>query len=810
MRLPLRFFTALACGFLAVSFSFAQDGYQQPPAALAAIVDAPLPPELNLSPDRTRALLLTRAEAPSIGDLAAPELRLAGVRFNPDTHASNRAVSYTQLALKHLADGREQPVTGLPAAARLSGASWSPDGRHISVIARVANAPGALYLIDVASAQARPLTGPILNGVLGDPVDWFGNDALLVKLIPADRGAPPARVVENVGPVAQESKGRRAAARTFTDLLNSVQDEAEFDYYATADLARVSLRGEITLLGFRGLFSVTPSPDARFLVVTSVHRPFSYAVPFSRFPQRIEILAADGQRVRLIADLPLADDVPTEFNSVRRGPRNPTWRADAPATLVWFEARDGGDAAREARVRDELMLLEAPFTGSPVGVMKLNLRAGSIVWGDDTRAFVSESWRRTRRTRWWQFNPSDLGAEPRLIFDRSSEDRYNNPGEPVMKRNDYGRLVARFSTDGSSLFLRGEGASPEGNRPFLDRFDLATRKSERLWQSAAPHYEEVITLLDDSGTRMLTRRESVAESPNFFIRDLATGATTAFTAFPNPYPQFAGVQKELISYPRADGVTLTGTLYLPPNWKPADGPLPTLLWAYPREFKSADAAGQVRDSPHRFVRVSPSGPLPYLLQGFAVLDDPAMPIIGEGRTEPNDTYVPQLVASTKAAIDELVRRGVTDPNRVAVGGHSYGAFMTANLLAHSDLFRAGIARSGAYNRTLTPFGFQAESRNFWKAPEIYAAMSPFNHANKIKDPLLLIHGQADDNQGTFPIQSERMYQALRGLGATTRYVQLPYEAHGYRARESLLHVLWETSTWLDRYVKNAPTQDAKN
>lgn len=809
MRLPLRFCIAAVACVLLPPLSFAQDGYQQPPPALAAIVDAPLPPELSLSPDRSRALLLTRAEAPSIADLAAPELRLAGVRFNPETHASNRAITYTQLTFKQVADGRDQAVTGLPAGARLSGVSWSPDGRHVAVTVRVGNAPGALWIVDVATARARALTGPHLNGVLGDPVDWFGNESLLVKLIPADRGPAPARAVENLSPVVQESKGRRAAARTFTDLLNSPQDELEFEHYATADLARVSLRGEITLLGFRGLFSVTPSPDARYLVVSSVHRPFSYAVPYFRFPQRIEILDASGERVRLIADLPLADDVPTEFNSVRRGPRNPTWRADAPATLVWFEARDGGDGGREARIRDELMLLAAPFAGEPAGVMKFNLRAGAITWGDASRAFVSESWTRTRRTRWWQFNPSDLAAEPRLIFDRSSEDRYGNPGEPVMRRNEFGRPVATFAADGAALFLRGQGASPEGNRPFLDRFDLATLQSERLWQSAAPHYEEFIAFLDDAATRVLTRREAVDEQPNYFVRHLTSGATTAFTAFPNPYPQFAGVRKELISYPRADGVTLTGTLYLPPNWTPADGPLPTLLWAYPREFKSADAAGQVRDSPHRFVRVSPGGPLPYLLLGYAVLDDPAMPIIGEGKTEPNDTYVPQLVASAKAAIDELARRGVTDPNRVAVGGHSYGAFMTANLLAHSDLFRAGIARSGAYNRTLTPFGFQAESRNFWKAPHVYAAMSPFNHANKIKDPLLLIHGQADENQGTFPIQSERLYQALRGLGATTRYVQLPYEGHGYRARESLLHVLWETSTWLDRYVKSAPGPDRK-
>lgn len=790
--------------------ALAQDGYQLPPAALAAIVDAPLPPELTLSPDREQALLLTRAPAPALAELAAPELRLAGVRFNPHTLATNRGISFTQLTFKSIADGRERVVTGFPTGAQLTHVSWSPDGRHVAAVVHTGENPGALWIVETRTARARALTGPQLNAVLGNPIDWAGNDTLLAKIIPPDRGPLPVRTVGSLAPIAQQSSGRRAAARTYPDLLNSPQDEAEFEYYATAEIVRVSLDGTLQPLGIRGLVQATPSPDGRYLVVTSQHRPFSYALPIYRFPQRVTVFDAAGQAVRVIADLPLADQVSTEFNSVRRGPRNVDWRADAPATLAWFEARDGGDGGRDARVRDELLLLAAPFAGEPVGVMTFAHRANQILWGDDHRAFVTEGWIRTRRTRTWQFDPARPGAAPRLVFDRSSEDRYGDPGVPLQERNRSGRPVVRFTPHGDGIYLRAEGASPEGNRPFLDRLDLATLKSERLWQSAAPHFEEFIAFLDDAATRGLSRRESVTEQPNYFVRDLTSGVLTPFTAFANPFPQFAGVQKEIISYPRADGVTLTGTLYLPPGWTTATGPLPTLLWAYPREFKSADAASQVRDSPHRFVRVNPSGPLPYLLLGYAVLDNPAMPIIGEDKQEPNDTYVAQLVASAKAAIDDLVRRGITDLQRVAIGGHSYGAFMTANLLAHSDLFRAGIARSGAYNRTLTPFGFQAETRHFWKAPEIYAAMSPFNHADRIKDPILLIHGQADDNQGTYPIQSERMFQALRGLGATARYVQLPHEAHGYRARESLLHVLWETATWLDTYVKNPPGKDQRS
>lgn len=446
---------------------------------------------------------------------------------------------------------------------------------------------------------------------------------------------------------------------------------------------------------------------------------------------------------------------------------------------------------------------------------KFTLRVSGITWGDDRRAMVTESWWLTRRVRTWLVAPGVADVAPMLLFDRSTEDRYADPGSPVTTRNAFGRVgLLLLNADQTKIYLKGLGASPEGDRPFLDEFDLATRQARRLWRSQPPHYENFLAFLDDHRRTALTRRESVSEPPNYFRRTLGepdeAKALAPITRFPNPYPQFDDVRKELISYRRADGVALSGTLYLPPGRGPLDGLLPTLLWAYPREYKNAAAAGQVRESPHRFIRVNVLGALPFLLAGYAVLDDPTMPIIGEGSTHPNDTYVEQLVSSARAAVDELVRRGVTDPRRVAVAGHSYGGFMTANLLAHSDLFRAGIARSGAYNRTLTPFGFQSEQRTFWEAPEVYAAMSPFNHAHKVRDPLLLIHGAADNNTGTFPIQSERFFNALKGHGATARYVQLPHESHGYRARENVLHMLWEMENWLDTHVKPpAPDQPAR-
>jgi dipeptidyl aminopeptidase/acylaminoacyl peptidase len=469
------------------------------------------------------------------------------------------------------------------------------------------------------------------------------------------------------------------------------------------------------------------------------------------------------------------------------------------------EAQDGGDPKQEAEIRDKLFVLPAPFAGQPEVLASLGLRYGGVTWGGGDTALVSDWWWSNRKTRTFIIDPSHPEAAPQVLFDRSSEDRYSDPGDPVTDATKWGTSVLLAADEGRSIYLSGAGASPEGDRPFLDKLNLDSKETHRLFRSDSPYYEYPVELLDAEKAIVLTRRESVAEPPNYMVRDLGSTATRALTQFPHPAPQLTTVYKELIRYQREDGVKLTGTLYLPPGKKPADGPFPMLMWAYPQEFKSADAAGQVTDSPYRFVRTSPMSPLLWLVHGYAVLDDPTMPIVGEGDAEPNDTYVKQLVAGAKAAVDEMVRRGVAEPGRIAIGGHSYGAFTAANLLAHCDLFAAGIARSGAYNRTLTPFGFQSEERTMWQAPEVYMTMSPFTHADKVNEPILLIHGEADNNSGTFPIQSERYYSALKGHGATARLVMLPHESHGYRARESVMHMAYEMTSWLDHYVLNKET-----
>lgn len=315
-------------------------------------------------------------------------------------------------------------------------------------------------------------------------------------------------------------------------------------------------------------------------------------------------------------------------------------------------------------------------------------------------------------------------------------------------------------------------------------------------------------MVDDKPEKLIISRESNDLQPNYYIVDVASGNLTQITDFPHPNPEFTNVSKEFIKYKRSDGIDMTGTLYLPEGYdKEKDGPLPMLMWAYPREFRSADEAGQVTGSPYTFTRVSANSALPYVLAGYAVLDNASMPIVGTDEVEPNDVFIEQLVLNAEAAVNEMVNMGVADRERIAVGGHSYGAFMTAHLLAHTDLFRAGIARSGAYNRSLTPFGFQSEPRTYWDDTDLYVKMSPFTYANKINEPILMIHGTADNNSGTFPIQSERMYAALKGHGATARLVMLPEESHGYTAKESVLHMMWETVSWLDKYVKNAPPRE---
>jgi dipeptidyl aminopeptidase/acylaminoacyl peptidase len=791
-----------------------ESGYRMPDETLRAIVDAPRPPQTQLSPKRDLAALMQVPTLPSIAMVAQPELKLAGLRLNPRSYAPSRFTFGSDLWLMHVETGKELRIEGLPEPLSVATMAWSPDQRHLAFVQQdVVSGSNTLWLIDVQTRRARKLSERPLNTITAG-IRWMADSRrVLVHLRPSVQEAPPAAQSVPTGPNVQEIRGsgQIRQLRTFQDMLRNDNDAKTLEHYLNVQPALVGIDGKQQTIGKPALYlGLSPSPDGRHLLSQVLERPFSYAVPVNFFPRRIEVLNLDGKPVHTVAKLPLFEGLPSGNDAVTTGARMISWRSDAPATLIWAEAQDGGDPAKAAEVRDHVYQQAAPFDKAPAVLAKLGYRYAGAQWGRGDFALIGEYWWKTRQVRSWWVAPDSATVAPKKVYEGSSEDRYNDPGEPVTATDENGFQRLLFAPDGGSVYLVGDGASPEGDRPFLDRWNVADGKKERLFRSQAPYYSGVVAVLDARASKLLITRESPTEPTNLYLQVLQTDAGAeskaepkVLTRFPHPTPQLKDVKKEQIRYKRKDGVELTATLYLPPGFEPGrDKPLPLLMWAYPAEFKSAAAASQVTDSPYRFNAIGYWGPHPFLARGYAVLDDPSMPIVGEGDQEPNDTYLPQLIASAEAAVDEVVRRGVADRDRIAIGGHSYGAFMTGNLLAHTRLFKAGIARSGAYNRTLTPFGFQAEERNFWAARDTYQTMSPFNYADKIKDALLMIHGEEDNNSGTFPIQSERMFAAVKGLGGTARLVMLPKESHGYRARESILHMLAETDAWLDEFVKN--------
>jgi dipeptidyl aminopeptidase/acylaminoacyl peptidase len=795
-RIALALVAALC---LAGPGALAQTTYQKPPKAVLDVLEAPPNPAvLSVSPARDRLLLATSAGYLSIAELAEPVLRLAGLRINPKTNGPDRtSPRQTALLLKSIADGSETRI-GLPRDADPALFRWSPGGKRYA-LANIAASGIELWVGDGVTGAVRRIAGVRVNAAYGNALQWLpDNETLLVQSVVAGRGPAPVAPMVPAGPTVQENFGKTTPARTYQDLLRTGHDEDLFDYYATSQMVTVNIKaGKATPLGKPAVFrSVQPSPDGNYLLVARNRRPYSYLHPASAFPQEVEVWDRAGRTVYKLASLPLADEVPIE--GVPTGPRAYAWRPTEPATLVWVEALDGGDPKKEVKPRDVVKMLRAPFSGPATDLMKTEHRYGGINWGEkDGLAFVSDYDRNRHWVRTFMLNADNPSAPAKVVWDRSHRDRYSDPGKPVMKQLPNGHAV--MHQDGDDIFLSGAGATPRGDLPFLARFNLKTLKSDQIFRSEEGAYEHFVALLADDGSRFITRHETQTTPPNYVVRAPQQAGKRALTSFTDPTPQLRDVKKELVRYKRKDGVDLSFTLYLPPGYKPGT-PLPTVVWAYPIEFTDADVAGQVSGSTSRFTSLVGSSHLFFALMGYAVLHDATMPVIGDPETV-NDTYIEQIASSAAAAIDKAVAMGVTDRKRVGVGGHSYGAFMTANLLAHSDLFKAGIARSGAYNRTLTPFGFQAERRTFWEAPETYVKVSPFVHAHKIREPLLIIHGEADANSGTLPMQSERLYQALKGNGGNVRYVTLPLEKHGYVARESIEHTLWEMLTWMDKHVK---------
>jgi len=767
------------------------DGYLRAPENVRRILDAPLPPVASVSPGRGHLLLLDREPSPSIAELARPMLRLAGHRINPRNDGPHTETSYRGATLVDLGSLARKAMA-IPPGGKLTLPEWNPAGDRFAA-GVIFEDRIEMWVGDVAAGVLRRVDGVRVNAAaLGSNSKWFvwdGSGGVYVRAVPAGRGAAPPPPQTPVGPNVQESTGKAADTWTFQDLLGSAHDESLFDHYATAQLVRVEAAGEKwTAVGKPGILQdIRPAPGGAHLLVTRVRRPYSWLYPASAFPLEVEVWDAKTGAAKTVASLPLADAV--SMDGVRTGMRPVGWKPDEAAALILVEAMDGGNPKELVPHRDRLVVVRAPFTEpTQLGLVENRFTTARFLRGG--RVLVTES---NRETRW--VRTMMAGESAKVIEDRSSRDRYKNPGDPVTETLLNAQTVV-MEHEGV-VYYRGDGASPNGDRPFLDSLDLATMRRTRLFTSDAGAYEHVVAVLSRDGRRLLTQRESATEPPNYFVLD--GGRRTKVSDYRDPAPELRGVTKRLITYKRNDGVPLSMTLYLPPGHKEGTR-LPAVLYAYPLEFNDAATAGQVTTTANRFTTPNGASHLYLLLAGFAILDGASLPVVGNLKTA-NDTYIDQIVAGAKAAIDAAAATGAVDPARVGATGHSYGGFMTANLLAHSDLFKAGVARSGAYNRTLTPFGFQGERRTFWQAQDIYLKMSPFVHAQKINEPVLLIHGMADNNPGTFPVQSERLYQAIRGNGGRAKLVMLPHESHGYAARESIEHVIAETTAWFEKYLK---------
>ncbi|RPD39381.1 S9 family peptidase [Chitinophaga barathri] len=799
MRKSLTLLALLASGV-----AYAQDAvtYQRPPAVIEELLLAKPTPSVSIDKSGEWLLLAERISYPGIEELAEQELRIAGLRLNPRNFSTTRGTYSGNLQLKNIKTKETFPITGLPEGLRANSPQWSPDGKKVALM-QYGPERVDLYVITLATKSAAKINTAALNATSGMTFTWVDNNTLLYKTVPANAGALPVAPPAPKGPVVQESKGRSAASRTYQDLIKTPHDETLFAYMTTSQFVLNNGQGEKNLgaTGIATAFSV--SPDKQYLMVRKVEKPFSYLVPMYGFPHSWLVLDMQGREVKNLAKNPSSEGAPIGFDDVMDVRRDFSWKADDPHTITFTKALDGGLGKQKAEYRDAVYAIDMAGGAEPKELFRTKRRFDRVIWGNKEVALVEESMFADRKERLSVYNQTTGKLDS--LFEKSSNDAYSDIGSPFTIRNQYDERVLFIQKNGE-LLMRSQGSSPEGDMPFVQSYNLKTGKGTILWRCPANTYEYVVEALDPEKLIMLTSRETQTDVPNYYIRDLRKRSLlgTPVTDFTNPYKAMEGVSKQKISYKREDGIDLTGDLYLPKGYDAKkDGPLPVFIWAYPREYRSAADAAQVRGSRYTFTRVGYGGPIFWVTQGYAVLDNAEMPIVGEGGSQPNDKFIPQLYLNAHAAIQALAKMGVGDSNRVAVGGHSYGAFMTANLLAHTKLFKAGIARSGAYNRTLTPFGFQAEERTYWEAPDVYYNMSPFSFADKIKTPLLMIHGELDNNPGTFPIQSERLYNAVKGHGGTVRYVQLPFESHGYSARENLLHMLWEQSQWLDKYVKGA-------
>lgn len=803
MKLKIILFLFLNLGLVAS----AQENvtYQKPSKSILDLADYERAPSVSMDTKKEYMLLSYRNTYKTLDDLNQEELRLAGLRINPVTNISSTVTYVKNLKLRKISDTKEIEIAGLPADPQISYTTWSPNNKKI-LFTNTTKIGVELWIIDVPTAKATKLTDATLNANIGTPFSWFNdNETILVKMLPKNRPALlEAKKDLPTGPIVSTADGSKSQNRTYADMLKNKNDEANFENIITSEIYKVNINGTATLFKNAAMYSSERiSPDGNYVMLTTIQKPFSYIVPLGRFPSKTVVYDKNGTEVKTVNEVPLYEIMPKGFMAVRKGKREMSWRNDKPATLSYVEALDEGNPANKVEFRDEVFLWNAPFNTEATSLVKTPQRYSGIIWGNDNVAILMDEWYDTRNTKTYLINPADAAQKPKLIFDRNSQDIYSNPGNFEYKKNQYNRYVLAIEND--NAFLLGEGFTKDGQFPFISELNLKTLKTKRLYTSSFKDKKEDILSIEDFKTgKVLVQIQSKNDYPNYYFRNIKKqNSLTQVTFFKNPFESIKNVSKEVIKYKRKDGVQLSGTLYLPAGYdKVKKEKLPLLIWAYPAEYKDKNSAGQSSQNPNEFTFPYYGSFVYWVTKGYVVLDDASFPIIGEGTTEPNDNFITQLVDDAEAAINAVDALGYINKKKVAIGGHSYGAFMTANLLTHSNLFACGIARSGAYNRTLTPFGFQTEQRNYWEVPDVYNTMSPFMHADKMKTPLLLVHGEADNNPGTFTLQTERYFQAIKGLGGPARMVILPKESHGYVARENILHLLWEQDQFLEKYLKN--------
>lgn len=777
--------------------------FQVPPDEILEWADADLPPVARINSKGSHMIFLERHRYKSLKELYEPEMKLAGIRIHPHALIRSRSLFYNGILLKKIGDKDYTKIEGLPDSVKIYHIQWSPDETKLA-LSIMEDHGLALWVIDIYTGKAWRIADVILNSVMTTPFVWQSNSHSLLVLSStplADQLDDSESVVPS-GPIISEGHRNPSQHRTYQDLLRDRTDEINFINLSTSYLKKVELNGNSNTI-FEGMIDgMNVSPDGRYVMISEMVTPFSYHVPYSKFPHQTSVLDMHTNEKISLQKIPVQDQLPKGFMAVHPYKRSFNWRNDQPAVLSFCVALDKGDPSVEVPYRDALFQWTAPFSEEPRQILKTVNRFSYVLWSQSGYAIATDYWYDSRNSKTYLFYPDTSDENGKIIFDRDVQDRYGDPGSFVTEKNSWSREV--IGGDNEQAYLAGEGIRADGIYPFIDRYDLVSGDRERLWE--AENKDELLSLaevMDLKQKTLIIRTETSTDFPNYFMMKWNEPERREFlTSFKNPFSGMSDIHKSIIYYKRKDGIELHATLYIPKEgYRVESEKYPLLMWAYPEEYTDPGLAGQVTSSRHEFTYPWYGSPVFWVRRGYAVLDDVSFPIVGASSQDINNTFIEQLEDNASAAIDAVCKNYPVDPARVAIGGHSYGAFMTANLLTWTRLFAAGIARSGAYNRTLTPFGFQGEQQTYWEAPDLYDKMSPFRHADKLETPLLLIHGQMDNNSGTHTIQSQRYFDALKSLGADVRLVLLPRESHHYRSREAILHMLWEQDRWLEKYLK---------